>query len=134
MKRIMTALALLFFTTSTAHAAGPFDGIYAFNFNGILTGYASIHENNGVIIAVVLEPSPSDSTWEAVRGTRNGNIVRLSSIFGTVDLVIDITLNGDNSTGTVVLISCTDNDNDPSNDSDNCDIPAGTTLGLTKIF
>ncbi|MCB1949618.1 hypothetical protein [Nitrosomonas sp.] len=134
MKRIMTALALLFFTTSTAHAAGPFDGIYAFNFNGILTGYASIHENNGVIIAVVLEPSPSDSTWEAVRGTRNGNIVRLSSIFGTVDLVIDITFNGDNSTGTVVLISCTDNDNDPSNDSDNCDIPAGTTLGLTKIF
>ena len=130
----MTALALLFFTTSLAHAAGPFDGIYAFNFNGILTGYASIHENNGVIIAVVLEPSPSDSTWEAVRGTRNGNIVRLSSIFGTVDLVIDITFNGDNSTGTVVLISCTDNDNDPSNDSDNCDIPAGTTLGLTKIF
>ena len=87
-----------------------------------------------MIIAVVLEPSPSDSTWEAVRGTRNGNIVRLSSIFGTVDLVIDITFNGDNSTGTVVLISCTDNDNDPSNDSDNCDIPAGTTLGLTKIF
>ncbi|SEQ79888.1 hypothetical protein SAMN05421690_1001197 [Nitrosomonas sp. Nm51] len=134
MKRVMTALALLFCTTSTAHAAGPFDGIYAFNFNGVLTGYASVHENNGVIIAVVLEPSPFDSTWEAIRGTRNGNIVRLSSIFGTVNLVIDITFNGDNSTGTAVFISCSDSDDDPSNDNDNCDIPAGTALNLTKIF
>ncbi|MCP5246751.1 MAG: hypothetical protein H6937_12715 [Burkholderiales bacterium] len=53
---------------------------------------------------------------------------------GTADLVIDITFKGDNSTGTVVLISCTDIDNDPSNDCDNCDILAGTALDLTKIF
>lgn len=134
MKRILTAFALIFCTTNTVNAAGPYDGIYALNFSGFLAGYASIHENNGVIIAVVLEPSPSDSTWEAIAGTRNGNIVRLNSIFGTVNLVIDVTFNGDNATGTAVIIACSDDDDDSSNDSENCDIPAGTALNLTKIF
>ncbi|HNP25989.1 MAG TPA: hypothetical protein PKM20_04560 [Nitrosomonas sp.] len=133
MKRIITILVFLFSTT-TAHAAGPFDGIYAFNFSGDVAGFASIHENNGVMIAVVLEPSPFDSTWEALQGTRSGNSARLSSIFGTVNLVIDTTFNGDNLTGAATVISCSDNDDDSSNDSDNCDIPIGTVLNLIKIF
>ena len=133
MKRIIAALVLLFFST-TSNAAGPFDGIYTFSFGGALSGFASIHENNGEMIIVILEPSPFDSTWEAIRGIRNGNSVRLTSIAGTVNLVIDVIFNGDNFTATATLISCSDKDDDPSNDSDNCDIPIGTILNLNKAF
>ncbi|SFK56829.1 hypothetical protein SAMN05216302_100974 [Nitrosomonas aestuarii] len=133
MKRIIAALVFLSLTT-TVHAAGPFDGIYAFDYNGDVAGFASIHEKNGLMIAVILEPSPFDSTWEALQGARNGNNVRLSSIFGTIHLVIDATFNDDNFTGAATIISCSDNDDDSSNDNDNCDTPIGTVLDLTKIF
>ncbi len=134
MRKIITVLILLLSTATSAHAAGPFDGIYAFSFSGNAAGFASVHENNGVMIAVTLESSPFDSTWEAIRGTRNGNTVRLSSIAGTVNLELDVVFNGDNVTGTATMISCSDNDNDPSNDLENCDIPIGTVLDLTKVF
>ncbi len=134
MKKMITALVLLLLSSTSVVASGPFDGIYAFSVNGSAAGFASIHENNGVMIAITLEPSPFDSTWEAIRGTRNGNTARMNSIFGTVNLEIDITFNSDNVTGTATIISCSDDDDDSSNDDDNCDIPPGTVLGLTKIF
>ncbi|MCP5246146.1 MAG: hypothetical protein H6937_09430 [Burkholderiales bacterium] len=133
MKRIIVALVFLLSTTAT-HAAGPFDGIYSYNFGGTIAGFASIHEKNGVMIAITLDPSPFESGWEAISGIRNGNNVRLSSIFGTVNVEVDITFNGDNSTGSATVISCSDKDDNPSNDSENCDLPAGTVLNLNKIF
>ena len=133
MKKLLTALSFLIFI-SPAHAAGPFDGIYTFNFNGTLVGYTSIHEVNGVVIAIILEPSPFDATWEAVQGVRNGNTVRFNSIAGTVNLVVDVTFNGDNVSASATIQSCSDKDNDPSNDSDNCDFPPGTVLNLEKVF
>ena len=135
MKRIIAAITLfLLATTTPVQAAGPYDGIYTFNFNGSLVGFTSIHENNGVVIAMILEPSPFDSTWEAIRGIRNGNTVRLNSIYGTVTLLIDLTFNADNATGTATVVSCSDNDDNPANDDDNCDFPPGSNFHLIKIF
>ena len=124
MKKMIIGLVLLLSTSTSVIAAGPFDGIYALSFNGIEAGFASIHEKNGVMVAIALEASPFDSTWEAMLGPRNGNSARLSSVFGTVSLEIDVTFNDDNSTGTATVLSC----------SGDCDFPNGTVLNLNKIF
>lgn len=124
MKRILLAIAFLLLPT-TSYAAGPFDGIYSFSFNGDLVGYASLHEDveTNNMIAVLLEPDPNDTTWEAVRGERNGNDVTFKSIAGTVSL--DVSVNFiDPDNGTVTVNSCIGD----------CDFPNGTVLNLNRVF
>ncbi len=124
MKRILLAIAFLLLP-SASYAAGPFDGIFSFSFNGSLVGYASIHEDveTNDMIAVLLEPDPNDTTWEAIRGVRNGNDVTLRSIAGTVSLDVSVNFaNPDN--GTVTVNSCIGD----------CDFPNGSVLDLNRVF
>ncbi len=75
------------------------------------------------MIAVLLEPDPDDSTWEAVSGERNGNDVTLRSIAGTVSL--DVSVNFiDPDNGNVTINSCIGD----------CDFPNGTVLDLSRVF
>ncbi len=124
MKKSLLAVALLLLPT-TSFAAGPFDGIYTMNINGLI-GYASVHENNNSMIIVTLEPSPNDSTWEALSGVRNGNSATLNSILGTVNLEVSIVFI-DNFNGNATIISCI-------GDDDDCDFPNGTVINMNKIF
>ena len=123
MRKITLAFAFLLLPM-TSFAAGPFDGIYSFNFNGILAGYASIHEDDtNNMIAVLLEPTPDDTTWEAISGIRNGNDVTLRSIAGTVSLDISVSFI-DSNTGTATINSCVGD----------CDFPNGTVLDVNRVF
>jgi len=123
MRKILIPIIFLLLPT-TSYAAGPFDGIYSFNFNGALVGYASIHENDtNNMIAVLLEPNPDDTTWEAISGIRNGNDVTLRSIAGTVSLDISVSFI-DSNTGTATINSCIGD----------CDFPNGTVLDVNRVF
>ena len=123
MRKILIPIIFLLLPT-TSYAAGPFDGIYSFNFNGVLVGYASIHENDtNNMIAVLLEPNPDDTTWEAISGIRNGSDVTLRSIAGTVSLDISISFI-DSNTGTATVNSCVGD----------CDFPNGAVLSVNRVF
>ncbi len=123
MRKILIPFVFLLLPT-TSSAAGPFDGIYSFNFNGVLGGYASIHEDDtNNMIAILLEPDPDDTTWEAIRGTRNGNNVTLRSIAGTVGLDVSLSFI-DTNTGTATINSCVGD----------CDFPNGTVLDVNRVF
>jgi hypothetical protein len=125
MKRILITIIFLLLPT-TSYAAGPFDGIYSFSVSGFLGGYASIHEDGANnMIAVLLEPDPNDTTWEAISGVRNGNNVTLRSIpgAGTVSLDVSVTFFDSNS-GTATVNSCIGD----------CDFPSGTVLDVNRIF
>ena len=123
MRKILIPIVFLLLPT-TSYAAGSFDGIYSFNFNSILGGYASIHEDDANnMIAVLLEPNPDDTTWEAISGIRNGNDVTLRSIAGTVSLDVSVSFI-DSNTGTATINSCVGD----------CDFPNGTVLDVNRIF
>ena len=123
MRKITLVFAFLLLPI-TSFAAGPFDGIYSFNFNGALAGYASIHEDDtNNMIAVLLEPNPDDTTWEAISGVRNGDNVTLRSIAGTVTLDISVSFI-DSNTGTATINSCVGD----------CDFPNGAVLNINSVF
>ena len=123
MRKILIPFVFLLLPT-TSYAAGSFDGIYSFNFNGVLGGYTSIHEDDANnMIAILLEPNPDDTTWEAIRGTRNDNNVTLRSIAGTVSLDVSVSFL-DTNTGTATINSCVGD----------CDFPNGTVLDLNRVF
>lgn len=123
MRKILISIVFLLLP-ATSYAAGSFDGIYSFNFNGVLVGYASIHEDDANnMIAVLLEPNPDDTTWEAISGIRNGNDVTLRSIAGTVSLDVSVSFI-DSNIGTATINSCVGD----------CDFPNGTVLDVNRIF
>ncbi len=78
MKKLLTAIAFVFAST-TAQAAGPYDGLWLVNFSGYYF-YYSIHENNGQVIAAQL--ADGLGSWGASSGTRNNNVIDLQSIRG----------------------------------------------------
>ena len=125
MRKILIPIIFLLLPT-TSYAAGSFDGIYSFNFNGVLNGYASIHEDDANnMIAVLLDPDPGDSNWEAISGVRNGNDVTLRSIPGAGTVSLDVSVSFvDSNTGTVTINSCVGD----------CDLPNGTVLDVNRIF
>lgn len=123
MRKISLVFAFLL-VPMTSFAAGPFDGIYSVNFNGVLGGYASIHEDDtNNMIAVLLEADPDDTTWEAMSGVRNGNNVTLQSIAGTVILDVSVSFI-DSNTGTATINSCVGD----------CDFPNGSVLDINRTF
>ncbi len=125
MKKTLLAIIFLLLPT-TSYAVGPFDGIFSFSVSGFLGGYASIHEDGANnMIAVLLEPDPNDTTWEAISGVRNGNNVTLRSIPGAGTVSLDVTVNFiNNNSGTATVNSCIGD----------CDFPNGTVLDLNRIF
>ncbi len=126
MKKLLFAIVFLLFPI-TSFAAGPFDGIYSISIPGDPEiSYVSVHENNGNMIAILIEPDPNDATWEALSGVRTNNNAQLKSVLGTVVLDISLVFN-DNQTASATIISCVP-------DPEICDIPNNTTLHMTKIF
>ena len=126
MKKLLFSIVFLFFPI-ISYAAGPFDGIYSISIPGEPeVSYMSVHENNGNMIAIFIEPDPNDATWEALSGVRVNNSAQLKSVLGTVILDISLVFN-DDQTASATIISCIP-------DPEICDIPNNTTLNMTKIF
>ncbi len=125
MKKLM--LAVLFLIPSVSYASGPYDGIYTVGFNGFVSGYTTVHEVNGQIVSIIVDPDP-DNTWEPMIGTRNGSIATLNNIpsVSASDIQLNATINFDTLKATIN--SCADGVNYV------CLFPAGTTLDLNKIF
>lgn len=100
----IAALAVLL-AAGTAHAAGPYDGIY---FNPASNGYFSVHTNGNVMIAVGLSAVPANNiqfttalgvvransiaTWEVATGNVSGSnaILLGTNLFGACDVTYDI--------------------------------------------
>lgn len=95
--KITIAIALIGLAlTSTAKAAGPYDGIWVVYPDKGTGAYYSIHENNGYLVA--LELAGSSNVWSGLSGIRNGNTVDLVSIPGASVVA---------ATGTVIFTSPT---------------------------
>lgn len=129
MKKILV-LFLLFISSSSLYAAGPYDGIYSVSISGFVSNYATVHEIDNKIVLVIIDPDPSN-TWIAMSGSRTGNIVTLTNIPGVSasDININVTVNfNDSVASTATVNSCADGINYI------CKFPSDFTLDLNKIF
>lgn len=126
---LVAALTLLF--PMQSYAAGPYDGIYSFTLR--FTNYVSVQENttNNQIVAMLLNTIPSENSWSAFTGIRNGDSVILDSIRGVNedDTVAKVKVVFDNNgNATVTILSCTDGV------YYYCAYPAGISFTAQRIF
>lgn len=117
----------------SAHAAGPYDGIYADS--SAANSYISVHTNGDQMIVTQYEIVPASgvlfttpfgtvtprqiNTWQLLQGTLNGNTatlsgqllfnqcnVRLLATFSTTGLTANITNASSSGAGTSSTVSC----------------------------
>ena len=113
-------VAMMFFVSSLAIAAGPYDGIWFAQ--GV--GYFSVHENNGTMVLVRMADD-SYRWWEASVGTRNGNQIRFETLISDVVGVTNVTMTSD-TTFSATQESCS-----PASE---CLFPDGATFTGIKVF
>lgn len=107
-----------------AYAEGQYDGIYATTPD---VGFAMFRENQGSMVGV-LNQTDILNTWLAGAGVLKGSSVRLSTVVGLVDQVIDVTFTSPTSFN-AKMVSCK-----PKNRSVVCLFKDGSTFTGRKIF
>ncbi len=89
-------------------------------------GYFSVHENNGIVVAIRLDDDRS--SWDALSGERNGDTIRLETLISGVNVVVNVTLKSEN-TFTAVQESCA-----PAEKDSICLLPNGVAFEGNKIW
>lgn len=116
-------LTLALVLPSLASASGPYDGIWKAISEG--EGYLTFHELNNAIIAIGHDLD--DRSWEAFDGTREGNRMILSMIYGLGQGRIQVTFRSETE-GSVTILSCS------SELGSFCNFNAGDSFNIVKAF
>lgn len=112
--------------TTQARGAGPYDGIWIASYLGNQIGYYSVHENNGMLVAISLR---GDNTlWEAYLGQRIFNVVTVSTIVSGVNATFGVQFISD-SNFTATQLSCV-----PRLAGWNCPFADGAVIQGVKIW
>ncbi|MBY0483461.1 hypothetical protein [Nitrosomonas sp.] len=122
LNKALIAISLLL-SSMQSFAAGPYDGIWIVD----PIGYATINENDGVMIVVVVYHEDYGDIWRAYQGVRTDNKARITNITGEGKLVHDIEIKTD-MIAEITQVSCIP---PPGYE---CLLPNGYKLTATKVW
>jgi len=119
MKKILFGVLVLI--CSAVEAEGVYDGIW--QSEGI--GYFSVHEKEGIIIAIRLENNTAG--WEAFSGKLSGNTTRIETLISDVHAVLNVTFTSE-TTFSAIQESCV------APLGGTCLLPDGFTFNGNKVW
>ena len=126
MKKIFMVMVMVIGLSSVANAASEYDGIWQVDQNpGTVI---SIHENNGTMVAFVLENE--NMIFDTVLGTLNGSTIIASSLadYSVMSYTYKVVFTSP-TTMYMEQLSCK-----PLYEGWECKYPNGTIINASKIF